>query len=127
MGTLLKPSDIHFSQDSIRANFGQNTPHANRTIGQTLDDILTDKCRVADIPPISVTFWNNRWVTHDNRRLWVFKKAEMYGKLRAVRVNVVKRLNPRKLTGQGSQNIRIRSGEPGGNVWRNWNMENPNR
>lgn len=50
----LTPSEIFFSQDGISNHFGNYTPHGNKQIGETLDDILSGKCKITDIPTINV-------------------------------------------------------------------------
>lgn len=50
----LSPSEIFFSQDSISIYFGKSTRHPKTMIGETLDDILSGKCKVTDLPPIKV-------------------------------------------------------------------------
>lgn len=75
----LSPSEIFFSQDSILNHFGNYTPHGNKLIGETLDDILSGKCKLTDLPTIKVAKKRGLWVTADNRRLWVFKKLQILG------------------------------------------------
>jgi hypothetical protein len=68
----LKPSDILYSQDSISNQF-----HCGiRYIGDTLDQLLIDSSYVQRIPNIQVVERNGTLFSMDNRRLWVFKKAE---------------------------------------------------
>lgn len=75
----LAPSEILFSQDNISNHFGVKTKHKHKLIGETLDDILTGKCKITDLPTIRVTTKNGEWVSADNRRLWVFKKLQVLG------------------------------------------------
>ncbi|CAC5402447.1 unnamed protein product [Mytilus coruscus] len=71
----LKPSEIYFSQNRINALF-----RCHRQVGGTLDDIMEGRCSVEDIPTISVMNREGKWVTADNRRLWVFRHLEKLGK-----------------------------------------------
>ena len=50
----LVPSAIYFCQNSISNSFENYTPHRNKTIGETLDDILLGKYKIPDLPTISV-------------------------------------------------------------------------
>lgn len=75
----LFPSEIRYTQDSIGNKFGRCTSHRNTFIGETLDDLLLRRCSVYDIPRINVIRRNEKYYTADNRRLWVFKKAEELG------------------------------------------------
>jgi hypothetical protein len=72
----LAPSEIRYSQDSISNSFGDSTHHAGQYIGETLDEIVRDPDTANLIPNISVFKIGGKWFTLDNRRLWVFKKAE---------------------------------------------------
>jgi hypothetical protein len=56
--------------------------HENICIGETLDELLNGHCNVESIPKISVAQRNGKWFTSDNRRLWVFRKAEEIGFLK---------------------------------------------
>ena len=67
----LAPSEIRYSQDSI-----SNTFRSGQNIGETLDEIVSDPDTANRIPKISVFNKDDKWFTSDNRRLWVFKKAE---------------------------------------------------
>ncbi|CAG2231020.1 unnamed protein product [Mytilus edulis] len=71
----LKPSEIYFSQNRINTVF-----RGNRLVGGTLDDIMEGRCNIKDIPMISVMNRNGKWVTADNRRLWVFRHLEKLDK-----------------------------------------------
>ncbi|XP_048766617.2 uncharacterized protein LOC125673824 [Ostrea edulis] len=104
-------------QDSISNHFGNYTVHCNKLIGETLDDILCEKCSVHDIPIISVTRRRTLWVTADNRRLWIFKKLQTLGKCEKITVKVTFSINPKKCCVQ--PNIRVR-GHEGGHLWRSW-------
>ena len=116
-----RPSDIFFSQDSIANHWGKNK---NKFIGETLDELLTKTISLTDIPNISAAMINGKFVTCDNRRLWVFRMAEDLGFLDDIEF---KQVTPRqlyrnnKLTSKnGGNSIRIRGGGPGGKTWRTW-------
>ncbi|VDI80992.1 Hypothetical predicted protein [Mytilus galloprovincialis] len=121
----LRPSEIFFSQDSIAKNWGKHTRFNAKFIGDTLDELLTKSISLTDIPKISAVMIDGEFVTCDNRRLWVFRKAEELGFLDYIEFNQV---TPRQLnrnnkltTYNGGKSIRIRSGgDPGGITWRTW-------
>lgn len=114
----LKPSKIRYSQDSIARTFGKSTRHPFRPIGQTLDDILSGQCNVNSIPAISVEFRGGHWFTADNRRLWVFQKAEERGRCDKISVNVVFGMDETKFTTTNEGRYVSVRGDPGGYYWR---------
>ncbi|CAG2201988.1 unnamed protein product [Mytilus edulis] len=119
----LKPSNIHYSQDSISNTFGKSTVHSNKYIGETLDDLINRTINVKDIPTISVFIHNNKWFTTDNRRLWVFRKAEELGILHSIPVYQNLCIVSSKLTTtNGGLNVRVRRNNPGGQTWRRLSM-----
>ncbi|XP_052785379.1 uncharacterized protein LOC128221021 [Mya arenaria] len=106
----LKPSEIYYSQDSVSNAFR----HTYELIGETLDDICEDRCSIYSIPTISVMRKNGRWITSDNRRLWVFRQLERLGKCDTVPVDVTDQIPPEKMTSlNGGDAVRVR-GNPGG-------------
>ncbi|XP_063397459.1 uncharacterized protein LOC134681749 [Mytilus trossulus] len=123
----LKPSEIFYSQDSIMNRFGDYTSHGNTYIGETLDQLLKGHCNVNSIPTISVVKKYGKWYTSDNRRLWVFRKAEDLGFLETIYVNEAYYLNENKFTTEnGGESIRVRGRTPGGSLWRSWKPKRPN-
>ncbi|XP_071181122.1 rac guanine nucleotide exchange factor JJ-like [Mytilus edulis] len=122
----LRPSDIFYSQDSIMNRFGDYTMHGNTYIGETLDELLQGYCNVNSIPTITVVKKYGKWYTSDNRRLWVFRKAEEIGFLETIDVTVSSYLNGNKFTTEnGGTSIRVRGGTPGGRLWRSWKPKRP--
>uniref|UniRef100_A0A8W8NC25 Uncharacterized protein n=1 Tax=Magallana gigas TaxID=29159 RepID=A0A8W8NC25_MAGGI len=114
----MRPSEIHFSGDSIRRAFGSKTRHSNKLIGETLDDILTGEIDINSIPCISVCNRNGYWFTPDNKRLWVFQQAEKRGKCSKIYVRSTSCIYVRKFTTiNNGLNVRFR-GDPGGSIWR---------
>lgn len=77
----LRPSEIYYSQNSIGCSFT-----SGEKIGETLDDLCEGRISVHDIPMICVFKVNGKWVTMDNRRLWVFRHLERLGKCNKVPV-----------------------------------------
>lgn len=116
----LRPSEIRYSQDSIARNFGRSTGHPFRAIGQTLDDILSGQCNVNSIPRISVIYRHDHWFTVDNRRLWVFQKAEERGKCDKIFVYETSFIDDEKFTTTNEgRSVRVR-GDPGGYLWKRY-------
>ncbi|KAK3590395.1 hypothetical protein CHS0354_028505 [Potamilus streckersoni] len=72
-----KPSEMHYSHDSIRCIF--TFLHRGKKFGETLDELVHSKVRLDNIPMISVNFINGNWLTYDNRPVWVFKHLELLG------------------------------------------------
>lgn len=118
MNTMrLAPSEIRYSQDSIRNKFTQY-PHQDIYIGQTLDDLLLGDIRVRDIRTIRVMEKRERWYSADNRRLWVFKKLEKLGKCDEIKVVEIYSIPDEKFTTENrGRSVDIR-GDPGGYYWK---------
>ena len=110
----LKPSDILYSQDSICKQFSCGI----RYIGDTLDQLLIDSSYIKKIQKIHVVERNGTLFSMDNRRLWVFKKAEEFGCFEKIDVIRTSKFNKNKFTTKnGGKSIRVR-GDPGGNIWK---------
>ncbi|VDH90597.1 Hypothetical predicted protein [Mytilus galloprovincialis] len=103
----VKPSEILYSQVSIANKFKNG-----RLIGEVLDDILEGITSVGDIPMIEVKLIDGKYVSADNRRLWILKELERLHRLVRVEVKTAKKIDRRKSA--RTDNIRIRGGGPGG-------------
>lgn len=102
----MKPSEIYFSQDSIK-----NTFEYGQSIHDTLKMCQEDPMAIHQIPTMRVCMKNGKWFTLDNRRLWIFRRLEEGGHITDVDVNVVSsdRLSARKFTTtNGGVSVRIR-------------------
>ncbi|XP_045206644.1 uncharacterized protein LOC123558865 [Mercenaria mercenaria] len=109
MALQLWPSEINYSQDSISCHFSNY-----KLIGETLDDLCESRLSVSDIVPISVKKINGRWVTWDNRRLWVFRHLERLGKCKKIPVNNMAYIPESHMTSKcGGRDVEVR-GDPGG-------------
>ena len=119
MGVIkLAPSEIRFSQDSISNSFRASTDHAGQYIGETLDEIVRNPDTADRIPNISVFNIDGTWITSDNRRLWVFKKAEELGIVCFIDVSVKHRIYYAKFTTTSDgRYVRVRGNNPGGHLW----------
>ncbi|KAK3590391.1 hypothetical protein CHS0354_028500 [Potamilus streckersoni] len=110
----LKPSEILYSQESIKNIFTGRHFHSGRFIGETLDELADGRTTVERIDRISVIEIDGRWTTADNRRLWVFKNFELLGGCTCIPAIQTKRINPMKLNSRnGGTGIRVK-GHPGG-------------
>jgi hypothetical protein len=119
----LAPSEIRYSQDSISNSFGDSTHHAGQYIGETLDEIIRNPDTADRIPNISVFSKDGTWITLDNRRLWVFKKAEELGIVCSIDVSVKDRIYYAKLTTTSDgRYVHVRGNNPGGNLWQSRQM-----
>lgn len=107
----LAPSDIYYSQSSISNCFKKASLYAGKSIGDTVDDIMQKRCRLEDIPNISVVKKGDVWVSEDNRRLWVFKALESLGQCDKISVIVKTSINHKKDVIQKDITVR---GDPGG-------------
>ena len=119
----LKPSNIFFSQNQISATFGKWNRHRNKRIGETLDDLCDGLCKISNIEPIKVVKKDGKWVTIDNRRLWVFHHLEAAGKCEKIPVEEVQYCSTthgRKFDStNGGISVRIIKGrDPGGTRYR---------
>lgn len=104
----LKPSDIMYSQKSIGNKFKNGIQ-----IGDVLDDIMEDKLSISKLPTIKVKNINGRYVSSDNRRLWIFKELERLGSVNQVSVKTTRRISRHKSA--RTNNVEIRGKSPGGN------------
>lgn len=103
----VKPSEILYSQVSIANKFKNG-----RLIGEVLDDILDGILSVQDIPMIQVKLIDGKYVSADNRRLWILKELERLHHLVRVEVRTTRRIDWRKSA--RTDNVKIRGGGPGG-------------
>jgi hypothetical protein len=70
------------------------------------------------IPNISVFKIGVKWFALDNRRLWVFKKAEELGILSSIDVDVTYEIDDSKITTTcDGRYVRVRRNNPGGHLW----------
>ena len=78
-----KPSQLHFSQDSISCKFRNGTD-----ILQTFRKLANGSLFPDDIEPIQARIHNGKLTVFEgNRRLFLYKKLESVGLIRDVPVN----------------------------------------
>ncbi|KAL3876409.1 hypothetical protein ACJMK2_034258 [Sinanodonta woodiana] len=105
----MRPDEIRFAQKTISNHFDNG-----KLIGETLDDLCEGRCRVEDIPTISVCRIKGKWYSADNRRLWVFQKLHELKKCDTIPVLVVNDIPKRKLTTDNKGKSVEVIGSPGG-------------
>lgn len=66
----LDPREIYFTHSKIRGTF----TGCGKPVRETLQEILDGCTLVSDIPLIKVVFDGKRYISMNNRRLWVFKQ-----------------------------------------------------
>ena len=116
----LKPSEIMFSQATINNVFDRKSRHRNTLVGETLDDICEGRCLMDNLPSISVMKRDGKWVTSDNRRLWVFRELERLGKCDSITVNETSYIDARKLnSSNGGVSVGFHRGRSPGGRWHN--------
>ena len=114
----LAPSEIRYSQNSISNRFRADTNGIRQHIGETLDEIVRNPDTADRIPNISVFNKDGKWFALDNRRLWVFKKAEELGILSSIDVYVTYEIDYSKFTTPcDGKYVRVRRNNPGGRLW----------
>ena len=91
----LSPSDIRFTQDSIRKTFGDG-----RDVNNTIRQILRGELSVLSLPRIRVVNVGGCYFAFDNRRLYVYRVLQFRGFLKTVQVNLAPstQLQPDKWT-----------------------------
>ncbi|XP_064596118.1 uncharacterized protein LOC135462788 [Liolophura sinensis] len=112
----LAPSDIRYTQSSIKNTFERRDEYEGELIGHTLDHLCDGDCKVKDIPVIKVFQSYGDYWSADNRRLWVFKEFERLGGCITVPIKIVsiEKVDREKFTTKnGGKAVKIR-GNPGG-------------
>lgn len=109
MGTKLKPSQIYFSHIKISSNFtGCGNP-----LAETLQDLIDGKITVENIPKIKVYYFQTsdgiKYLSENNRRLWVFKQLESMNLIDNVSVRLEKSSNKKHQTNQYSLRAKIKN------------------
>lgn len=115
----LAPSDIYYSQDSISNRFGKSSKYANQLIGEVLDAILEGTISIDTIDTINIIVCDGdyRYISADNRRLWIFKRLEEIGECTEIPVKRVDSISPQKCNFGATIKVR---GNPGGIKWKTW-------
>ena len=97
-----------YSQNSIGNKFKNGLQ-----IGEVLDDIMEDRLSIYKLPTIKVKCINGRYVSFDNRRLWILKHLERLGSVNQISVKTSRQICRQKSA--RTNNVQIRGMGPGGN------------
>lgn len=81
--------------------------------------MLKDEITPDNIPTIIVSYKNGLLYTSDNRRLWVFKKLQDFGKCESIKVQFGN-IQPWKFTTNNRGTSIFVRGDPGGKIWKMW-------
>lgn len=106
----LQPSQILYSQKSIKNRFQDKNNQPGQYIEEVLDDLMEGRVKIQSIPKIEVINEEGLWISGDNRRLWIFKQLQLLGQVDTITVKLIKRIHTKKLTGI-SHSISIRGGQ----------------
>ncbi len=103
----LKPSQIYFTHSKICSKF----TGCGKLIADTLDEIITDKVTVDQIPQIKVFYTNIdghiKYYSENNRRLWLFKQLEKLNIIKVVTVRLEKTTNKKYFNNTFSLDAKI--------------------
>jgi hypothetical protein len=77
MSVSLSPSEIYFSHSRLDTKFSG----CGKDIGTTLAEILSGQTRIEQIPLITVLGVDGRYISLNNRRLYLFKELLRLGRL----------------------------------------------
>ncbi|XP_069124889.1 uncharacterized protein [Argopecten irradians] len=134
----LRPSEICFSQKEVYHRFRRRSGHGHRTIGDTLDDIVEGRLHVTSLPTINVKEEEDevtgveeendevgkrkkkktRWITADNRRLWIFRHLERLGRCNEVSYIKVGYIDEMKRSSENrGASVEIKHGARPGGYW----------
>ncbi|XP_078492252.1 uncharacterized protein LOC100182085 [Ciona intestinalis] len=103
---IMKPSMIQFSQDSVAKSFKDGTE-----LHETCRLISTGSVSADEIRPIRVIIKDNKAISVDNRRLYVFRVLETAGYLHSIKVQVINQYDEDRFTSTNDGcHARLRSG-----------------
>ena len=80
----LKPSQIYFTHSKISDTF----TGCNKKLKDTLQELSSDIKKIINIPLIRVQSDGSKYISMNNRRLWVFKQLEAMGLLEEINVYI---------------------------------------
>ena len=80
----IDPSNIYFTHSKIRKTF----TGCNKTLDETLNEIITEKIKQSDLPIITVYYDGTDYFSQNNRRLWIAKECYKLGIINKITVLV---------------------------------------
>jgi hypothetical protein len=80
----LNPSNIYFTHSRIRQQFTGN----GMMVMDSLEECIKNPTQIKSIPKIKVIYdqKSDRYLSMNNRRLWLFKRLQQEGKLESIPV-----------------------------------------
>jgi len=109
MISYLKPSQIHFTHSNISNKF----TGCGKLLAETLSEILNGSTKIDDIPKIKVFYFiqdgKRKYISENNRRLWVFKQLEKLGFISEIEVRLEKTNNIKHITNTYALEAKIKS------------------
>nr|XP_004225521.1 uncharacterized protein LOC100182085 isoform X2 [Ciona intestinalis] len=104
---IMKPTNIQFSQDSVAKSF----KNEGAELHDTCQLISTGSVSADEIRPIRVIIKDNKAISVDNRRLYVFRVLEISGHLHSIKVQVINQYDEERFTSTNNGcHVRLRSG-----------------
>lgn len=102
--TSLNPSIIYFTHSRIRKQFSG----CGKMISQTLSDLRFNPKMIENIPKIKVIYdhQNDRYISMNNRRLYVFKKLYEEGLIKEIPVYL--EINTKSKLGKNEYSLNAR-------------------
>ena len=105
--TQLKPSQIYFTHTKLSNKF----TGCGKELVETLQELIDQIISVDSIPKIKVYYFYTgneiKYLSENNRRLWVFKQLESNGLIDEISVRLEKTTNPKYLKNSYSLNAKI--------------------
>lgn len=105
----LKPSEIYFSHSNICNKF----TGCRKSLTETLNEITTGTTKISDIPKIKVFYFVQddkiKYISENNRRLWVFKQLEKNGIITHIEVRLEKTNNKKYIVNTYSLESKVKS------------------
>ena len=99
----IKPSEIYFSHSKINPRF----TGCKKLISESLTEITTGATKISAIPKIKLYVAGDRYISENNRRLFLFKELEKLGLLETITCRVVKAKNPKMFTNTYSKTAKL--------------------
>lgn len=81
----IDPNVIYFTHSKLRKQFSDG-----KFVEETLKEVIDGNLKVEDLPKIKIMYdpTTERYISMNNRRLWVFKQLSSLGKLKSITANL---------------------------------------
>ena len=80
----IDPTVIYFTHSKIRNKF----TGCNKTLDETLNEIIDNKIKPANLPIITVYYDGKNYFSQNNRRLWIIKQCVIKGIISNIKIIV---------------------------------------